>query len=348
MNLKALSFGALLGFLVAVIPSCGTPACSPTNCKGCCDATNKCVPESASNSNTACGAKGATCANCTSMNQVCNAALFVCESTGQGGGGGTTGGGSGGGNVTGGGTGTGGGSVTGGGTGTGGGSVTGGGGGTSGACSVTAQNCPNAGESCMYRADGSTGCLAGPCDVVSQNCPTSTDRCNYVGLADGGVTRACVPAGTLAEGAPCTTDTCARGLVCVGGSCAKYCYQTTNCTGAGQCISSVTIPGTVEVPLTCVTLMTCDPLLQNCPTTTDGCYLTQSGPSCLPGGTAANGASCASANCVKGSICLGASQAAGVCHQFCNKDGGMPSCPSGACGGVTGSGGQVQPFGACQ
>ena len=90
----------------------------------------------------------------------------------------------------------------------------------------------------------------------------------------------------------------------------------------------------------------CDPLLQNCPGT-EGCYLTDIGPGCAAAGNAAVGASCLMANCVRGAICLG-TQTAASCHAYCNRDGGMPSCSTGACGGVANPAGMPQPFGACQ
>ncbi len=356
MNLKALSFGAVLGFVLAVIPSCGSNTCGPQNCEGCCDAMNKCVPQSASNSNVACGRQGLTCANCSTMAQVCNPTSFVCETPGQGGG---TGGGSmGGGAGTGGGSmggGTGGGS-TGGGTGTGGGSTGGGAGGGGGlvtGCNIGAQNC-QPGESCMLtNTMGATACFPGVCDVVTQNCPTASDKCSYAGLADGGTGRACAPAGNIAEGQACGTgaDLCAKGLVCINGSCSKYCYQMSNCTAAtnGQCVGVVQIGGTAELPTTCINIASCDPLLQNCPMTTQACSLTQSGAGCIPAGNVAIGADCRMGNCVKGAACIG-NQTAANCRAFCNLDGGMPSCGTGTggCGGVANGSGVPFPFGACQ
>jgi hypothetical protein len=342
MNLKALSLGAVLGILVAFIPSCGSGTCGPANCNGCCDSTNKCVPSSASSSNTACGTKGATCANCQANNQICNATSFTCEFAAGQGGGSATGGGTGGGSATGGGTG--GGSATGGGTG---GGTTGGGtgGGTAG-CNIAAQTC-GAGSSCMYTDNmGNTACFPGACDVVAQNCPTQTDKCSYAGLADGGAGRACGPAGAKTEGQACgpSMDDCAKGLLCVQGTCAKFCYQASNCTAAGaQCIGLITIGGVPEVPATCVTLSGCDPYLQNCPTT-QACSLTQSGPACITNGTVpANGTCTPSAGCVRGNLCLVTMQGAtsGTCKPFCNLDGGAPTC-AGSCTGLQGV-----PYGVC-
>ena len=46
LNYKALALGTVLGFIVAVAPSCGSTAssCGPANCNtGCCDNAGKCV-----------------------------------------------------------------------------------------------------------------------------------------------------------------------------------------------------------------------------------------------------------------------------------------------------------------
>ncbi|MFT3710177.1 MAG: hypothetical protein QM817_21330 [Archangium sp.] len=347
MNVRALTLGAVLGFAVAVIPSCGTPPCGPANCNGCCDTMNKCVPSSAASSNTSCGSKGAACANCATNNQVCNTTSFVCENaTGAGGGtgGGATGGGAtGGGGTTGGGT-TGGGGATGGGT-------TGGGTGTT-PCDVMAQNCTGAGESCLYiDLNGNGRCFTGTCDVVTQNCPTATDKCSYAFLPDGGSARACAPAGSKTEGQSCgpTADDCAKGLICVNGSCRKFCYTDNNCGGGlNICGNLVQVPNSPEMPATCVMLQACDPLLQNCPAM-QGCALTVNGPACLPEGNVANGGMCGQmAGCVKGSTCLGPSTSMLTCHSFCNLDGGAPNCPTGQCGFILDMQMNRLAWGACQ
>ncbi|MDP3157356.1 MAG: hypothetical protein Q8N23_32080 [Archangium sp.] len=260
--------------------------------------------------------------------QICSANKCVATNMGGGIGGGTT---------------TGGGTATGGGTGGGGGLVTG--------CNIGSQNC-QPGESCMLtNTMGATACFPGTCDVVTQNCPTASDKCSYAALPDGGTGRVCAPAGNIGEGGACGAgaDLCAKGLVCINGTCSKYCYQTSNCTAAtnGQCVGVVQIGGTAELPTTCINIASCDPLLQNCPMAAEACSLTQSGPGCIPAGNVAIGADCRMGNCVKGAACLG-TQAAASCRPFCNLDGGMPTCASGACGGLRDSNMVVQPFGACQ
>lgn len=53
----------------------GTPTCGPENCGGCCDGTTCVTGVDA----TACGAKGAACANCAAAGQVCNTTTRQCE-----------------------------------------------------------------------------------------------------------------------------------------------------------------------------------------------------------------------------------------------------------------------------
>lgn len=65
MNIKVIALGALLGFSIALAPSCG-PAkgdCSAANCNGCCAADGKCTEAIAQNA-TACGASGSECKAC--------------------------------------------------------------------------------------------------------------------------------------------------------------------------------------------------------------------------------------------------------------------------------------------
>jgi hypothetical protein len=95
-------------------------------------------------------------------------------------------------------------------------------------------------------------------------------------------------------------------------------------------------------------LQQCDPLAQNCPAT-QGCYLTQSGPACIPEGNVANGAACGQTSlCVKGSTCLGPAANMLTCHSFCNLDGGMPNCGTGQCGFILDQQMNRLAWGACQ
>lgn len=66
MNFKALSLGAMVGFLVALSPSCGTNTaeCNASNCAGCCDATTGVCLANNLQSEKACGASGNECKAC--------------------------------------------------------------------------------------------------------------------------------------------------------------------------------------------------------------------------------------------------------------------------------------------
>ncbi len=258
-------------------------------------------------------------------------------------GGGTTGTGGGTAGTGGGTSGTGGGtSGTGGGTsGTGGGmSGTGGGTGMITGCNVAAQDCPVDAGICLISREGQmatgTACYPG-CNLVNNDCPAN-QKCGYTGT--GSVTvRTCIPAGTKTVGQACgpMSDDCGVGLVCVGGTCLKFCYSSQDCPMGSGCTGPVAPPGTAETPITCA--LTCNPLLQNCMTSTDACLpISQTDTICVPAGTKNDGEMCnpSMAECKKGSLCIGP-QGQATCAKICNTDGGMPSCPSMTqCNGLVG------------
>ncbi len=65
MNLKALALGAVVGFLAAAVPACGTAGkCSAATCAGCCDKAGKCVGTPNNVLNTTCGKAGNACTDC--------------------------------------------------------------------------------------------------------------------------------------------------------------------------------------------------------------------------------------------------------------------------------------------
>lgn len=327
MNLKAISLGAVIGFLVAVVPSCGTTSnCSPANCGGCCDKNGSCVTV-ANTSDSLCGKLGVACVDCKASLQACNADTKLCEAqTASGGGAGNTGGGAGN---------TGGGSNnTGGGTG----SMGGGSGGGSmvvDGCNVELQNCTALGapgKSCLevMGTGTATRCMEGQCDMVLQNCPTNTDKCDYSPLPDGGALRSCFRAGTKTEGQTCTGGAdCVAGMLCIG-TCVKMCYRDEDCSGPNdQCVIRITgIPG--ESPRGCKTLTPCDPLAPaqpGCPAG-EACYPSPNGTTvCRAAGTGVVNSACTSVNaCAEGSFCLPKSQTEASCSTYCNPDGGAPGC----------------------
>jgi hypothetical protein len=81
--------GLVVGFLLAVAPSCGRP-CTAANCLGCCNAEGVCAPGVSTD---ACGANGAACAVCQACtNGVCEGPLGGGEGGGTSSGGGSGGG----------------------------------------------------------------------------------------------------------------------------------------------------------------------------------------------------------------------------------------------------------------
>ncbi|HEY0880676.1 MAG TPA: hypothetical protein VGD87_04045, partial [Archangium sp.] len=77
--MKHLWLGASLLVVAVASSGCGTTpvTCGPTNCQGCCTATDQCVTGTALN---ACGSAGAVCADCTTFGRCGFGGL--CENTG--------------------------------------------------------------------------------------------------------------------------------------------------------------------------------------------------------------------------------------------------------------------------
>ncbi len=251
MNYKALALGAMLGFVAALVPACGSKSCGPSNCSGCCDKSNNCV---ASNTNSACGKAGNACTDCTKLpaTPACNAVIGTCQA-------GSTGGGSGGGGGTGGGTGGGSGGGTGGGAGT-----------CSGCCSGTAT--PGTGGcsvgTCLTSGTTDTNCGTGGvactnCAAMSMVCVAATHTCSGgTGGGDGGTTgalgSACstaadctnvagtTPNATTNGGVQCKTQQLVGGATYPGGYCTRRCTSDANCGTAGFCVYGLGDTGEAE------------------------------------------------------------------------------------------------------
>ena len=199
---RAIALGAALGFVLAVVPSCGSSKppvakCNHNTCPGCCDDMGVCLKGIVLE---ACGIDGVSCLVCTAS-QKCESGACRMGSAGGGtggtGGGSATGGGSGGG--LGGGLGGGPGGGSGGSGGSGGGTGTGGG---SAACS--AANCP--------------GC----CDPFTGQCRPG-DQSTLCG-ASGIACKVC----NTGVGQTCTNKACTGGP-CDATNCAGCCANTTTC-----------------------------------------------------------------------------------------------------------------------
>lgn len=355
MKLKALSLGAALGFVFAVIPSCGQPTttCGPNNCTGCCNA-GTCVTADKLTDAT-CGSSGNACSNCTASQQTCNMSTKSCIGSNVTGGGtsGTGGGssGTGGGNAAGG---------TGGGTANAGGSATGGGSSGLVACDFANPTCALGTECLLNDVNGTAGtCVPGACSVVAQDCTAANTKCVVGPVPDGGLMRQCLAFnlgdGGASEGAACTPalpDPCARGAQCIGSSatnatCRRFCSPFGGCGPGSECNLGITFSlqsgPTKETHLVCSAITACDPYTQMPCMNTDACQLYRQGaaPGCLPGGTVMGGGACTtSALCARGFQCVvgAAGATSGTCRAFCNTDGGMPSCTAGMCQNLMGSG----------
>lgn len=81
MSIRAGLVGLVAGFLIAVVPGCGTATrCLASNCQGCCDDNGQCQ---AGDTAFACGAGALRCANCKANVEACIDS--VCRPTGDGG-----------------------------------------------------------------------------------------------------------------------------------------------------------------------------------------------------------------------------------------------------------------------
>lgn len=96
----------------------------------------------------------------------------------------------------------------------------------------------------------------------------------------------------------------------------------------------------------------CDPLGAACTPTGESCFPVETGTTsvCVSPGSLATGAPCTSVlsnppDCGAGNICLNVGDSTSTtrkCVQFCNLDGGTPTCGAGACTRVYGA-----AFGTC-
>lgn len=223
MNFRALALGAAIGFLAAVVPSCGKAGnCGPSNCSGCCDSTGTCVKPTGNGNNTTCGTSGNTCVDCTKSSMVCNSS-FKCASGGAGGGSGGAGGSGG-----------------------------------SGACNAT--NCANgccSGTLCIPA--GSTGQNANNCGTGGATCA----MCPAMNVCAAGMCRsstaivkigdACVmdaDCAGLGGNFKCKTMTSTGSGTYAGGYCTRPCTANTDCmvTGAtaGVCVGGLDAYGEAE------------------------------------------------------------------------------------------------------
>jgi len=179
-----------------------------------------------------------------------------------------------------------------------------------------------------------TPAAGGTCNVFPAcGCPTG-QACSPNTQATG---LKCVPAGSLGEGADCTSGECASGFGCFGDVCKRYCQLDSDCPAvdsAHSCVQTNWSPG-VEMLGVLVCVSVCDPVspqnprspLSACPVGF-GC---SSWGTSLPGatdcepqsGTGITGSACATdGDCVPGYYCSNGN----VCVKYCYT---VADCPTG-------------------
>ena len=202
-----------------------------------------------------------------------------------------------------------------------------------------------------WKSGGSTGGGIGTgggttavCSATAQTgCSGTTTKCGLVGNHYG-----CQAPGTADAGEACTVvatgDSCQTGLLCFNGKCSRFCDPaggTSACPSMQSCSLTVTWnggpPNGERFNVCVVQGSECDPLAQDCATTTQACFPTNSGNKCLAPGTVADNMTCMYANdCTKGAACYDIGMGF-KCYRFCSTapDGGTTdagvSCPSGTC-----------------
>jgi len=211
-TIRAIALGMSLGFVVAVVPSCGTKPtttkCSRNTCAGCCDAAGDCFNGT---SPEACGEDGITCSMCKT-GQSCS--VGQCRNGSAGGGAGGSTGSGGGTSGSGGGTSGSGGGTSGSGGGKGGGMGTGGGMGAGGGVAACSNlNCAG----CCNPVNGA--CMGGISDTQCGGGGLPCKVCN-TGAGQTCVNSAC--AGGLCDATTCA-DGCCSNNVCVTSINANQC-----------------------------------------------------------------------------------------------------------------------------
>jgi hypothetical protein len=230
-------------------------------------------------------------------------------------------------------------------------------------CGIAAGACGDDNGNGIILHDGGT--LA--CDPVKQTGCIEGEKCTYVIEQTMPVLgrTACIPDGTVAEGAVCQFvsgkgyDDCQKGLYCINGRCSDICSIAPNsCDGARVCALFASLFEDADGIGAC--LPGCNPVAQDCEITGQGCYLllsaaTEAAACIEPFQEGQHWAPCDNLNdCSKGFGC-NVKAAPGsmdtVCAAYCDPTGsGGPTCadlqrPSYYCGLLTTS--FNPPVGAC-
>ncbi len=197
-------------------------------------------------------------------------------------------------------------------------------------------SCDAAKESCTS-CQADCGVCPGSCSpLTSQGC-AAVDQC-YTNAGEP----ACAKPGTSAKGAACKfLADCAKGMLCVNGSCATICDASgasLPCTLPAQCgeLSSGGKPIGWNLGA-CIGGDNCNVLTNSGCTGAMMCIPLAGGKGCIPPGTVGANQVCKGASeCDAKHLCVG--DGAGgpmLCKLRCNANGGAPTCPNGACDPVS-------------
>ncbi len=291
MQKSVLALGVVLGFALAVVPSCGRP-CGPQSCAGCCDASGACVAPTASAADATCGTQGARCVDCTAAQQVCDPTAFACAPkqgpsctvaardcpAGEGQ------------------------------------CVAFDQAGTArcfpGACDTLVQDCPS-GSRCLYAplTDGGVGRACGAAGTVAENA-----TCATTGFDDCGVGLACVGV----QGQRTCHRYCASDADC--GASARCSLRVTFTGTVEKPSFCVSVMPCDPLASTCPSGQTCTPL-------PGGSLCTPAG-TVMDTGTCSSQEPCVEGDLC---LVPAAGQTTGTCRKICNLDAGMPACASGTC-----------------
>lgn len=180
-------------------------------------------------------------------------------------------------------------------------------------------------------------CPTSPCDLVEQCGCQAMQACDLNFSTLDGQT-ACRPAGGGDANDTCaSTNACAAGYVCVGGtdsSCKEYCADDADCPSPRAKCAIQLIDGNDDpIPGATVCSSNCNPTQvpsPDCPTNWT-CDLFSANNEdivdCRPNGTATQDQSCATADCAAGHTCVNFGAAGLFCQKICAIQG---DCPTGS------------------
>ncbi len=182
----------------------------------------------------------------------------------------------------------------------------------------------------------------GSCDPLTNDGCGSDQKCTALLTTSSTLALGCASKGDKNENDDCsqimaddgsqTGDDCGDGLACFqwtgeSSKCHRLCSRSA-CTSvcADGWVCKLRLPG-IDSYYACGA--SCKPLDQSGCDSDQGCYLTDSGPTCDPAGQTAVGDECDPTkdnDCVPGSTCITGLSNGNRCLAFCSTSGGDPSC----------------------